>query len=172
MRPKHLARAAVLAATLTLSTCTVPTFAASYVVYTDHADVSRVTSVYDGDTIRVDIDGWPTIIGGDIPIRLAGIDTPELRGADCADEKLLGYTARNRLTDLLLGAEHIELRNLGRDPFFRVLAQVWVDGQSASQILRQEGLAHEYHGGEKQSWCNGEGVVLPTMIVTPEGIAE
>ena len=32
--------------------------------------VSRVISVYDGDTFRVDIDSLPPIVGKNIPIRL------------------------------------------------------------------------------------------------------
>lgn len=42
--------------------------------------VSEVTSIYDGDTFRANIEGWPPIIGERMPIRIKGIDTPELRG--------------------------------------------------------------------------------------------
>ena len=48
--------------------------------------VSRVISVYDGDTFRVDIDSLPPIVGKNIPIRLNGVDTPEIRGK-CKYEK-------------------------------------------------------------------------------------
>ena len=44
------------------------------------AIVSKVISVYDGDTFRVDIDSLPPIVGKNIPIRLNGVDTPEIQG--------------------------------------------------------------------------------------------
>ena len=54
--------------------------------------VSRVISVYDGDTFRVDIDSLPPIVGKNIPIRLNGVDTPEIRGK-CKYEKDLALVA-------------------------------------------------------------------------------
>jgi micrococcal nuclease len=45
-----------------------------------NATVSEVTSIYDGDTFRANIQGFPPIFGEHIPIRISGIDTPELRG--------------------------------------------------------------------------------------------
>ena len=38
------------------------------------AIVSKVISVYDGDTFRVDIDSLPPIVGNNIPIRLNGVE--------------------------------------------------------------------------------------------------
>lgn len=57
------------------------------------AIVSEVTSIYDGDTFRVNISGWPEIIGERIPIRVNGIDTPELRGK-CEEEIVLARKAK------------------------------------------------------------------------------
>ena len=42
--------------------------------------VSKVISVYDGDTFRVNIDSLPPIVGKNIAIRVNGVDTPEIRG--------------------------------------------------------------------------------------------
>ena len=50
--------------------------------------VSKVISVYDGDTFRVNIDSLPPIVGKNIPIRVNGVDTPEIRGK-CQYEKNL-----------------------------------------------------------------------------------
>lgn len=36
--------------------------------------VDEVTSIYDGDTFRVNINAWPDIIGYRVPVRLNGID--------------------------------------------------------------------------------------------------
>jgi len=50
--------------------------------------VSKLISVYDGDTFRVDINSLPPILGKNIPVRVAGIDTPEIQGK-CFYEKNL-----------------------------------------------------------------------------------
>ena len=55
---------------------------------------------------------------------------------------------------LLRAGKRIELRPLRRDKYFRVLADVYVDGKSLSQSLIKAGLGREYHGGKKGSWCN------------------
>ncbi len=49
--------------------------------------VSEVTSIYDADTFRVNIDGYPPIVGERIPVRVLGVDAPELRGK-CESEKI------------------------------------------------------------------------------------
>ncbi|MEO1859542.1 MAG: hypothetical protein ABGZ19_06585 [Verrucomicrobiales bacterium] len=45
-----------------------------------NATVSEVRTIYDADTFRVTINGWPDIIGKGIPIRVLGVDAPEMRG--------------------------------------------------------------------------------------------
>ena len=49
--------------------------------------VKEVTSIYDADTFRVNIEGWPDIVGKHVSIRVLGIDAPELRGK-CESEKI------------------------------------------------------------------------------------
>ena len=50
--------------------------------------IDEVTSIYDGDTFRANIRGYPSIVGERMPIRINGIDTPEMRGK-CTKEKTL-----------------------------------------------------------------------------------
>ena len=40
--------------------------------------IDEVTSIYDGDTFRVNINSYPKIIGHKMAVRLAGVDTPEI----------------------------------------------------------------------------------------------
>ena len=47
--------------------------------------VDEITSIYDADTFRANIRGWPPIIDRRIPIRVAGVDTPELDLSDAED---------------------------------------------------------------------------------------
>ena len=115
--------------------------------------VSRVISVYDGDTFRVDIDSLPPIVGKNIPIRLNGVDTPEIRGK-CKYEKDLAIKARDFVRIKLANAKEIKLNNLQRGKYFRVVANVIVDGVSLEQELLDNELAYKYTGGKKSSWCN------------------
>ena len=85
--------------------------------------VSKVISVYDGDTFRVNIDSLPPIVGKNIPIRVNGVDTPEIRGK-CLYEKNLALKARDFVRAKLANAKEIKLTNLQRGKYFRVVANV------------------------------------------------
>lgn len=50
--------------------------------------VSQVVSVYDADTFRVNLQNFPDIAGKNMPIRVNGVDAPEIRGK-CTYEKAL-----------------------------------------------------------------------------------
>jgi len=117
------------------------------------AIVSKVISVYDGDTFRVDIDSLPPIVGKNIPIRLNGVDTPEIQGK-CQYEKDLALKARDFVKNKLANAKEIKLTKLQRGKYFRVVADVYVDGISLEQELLENKLAYKYTGGKKSNWCN------------------
>ena len=115
--------------------------------------VTEVTSIYDADTFRVDIRQWPAVAGSRIAVRVKGIDAPEMQGK-CAREKELARTAKQTTVAMLRAGKKIELRNLQRDKYFRLLADVYVDGKSLAATLLKAGLAYPYGGGTKKSWCN------------------
>lgn len=114
--------------------------------------VSEVRSIYDGDTFKVSIAGWPAIIGKSISIRVAGIDTPEMRGS-CEREKQLAREAKKHTVAFLRGGRVVELRNIERDKYFRIVADVFVDGRNLTQSLLNAGLGYPYGGGTKRKWC-------------------
>jgi len=134
----------ILTASLTLSTQA----ALQYGTVT----VSKVISVYDGDTFRVNIDSLPPIVGKNIPIRVNGVDTPEIRGK-CQYEKNLALKARDFVRGRLANATDIKLTKLQRGKYFRVVANVVVDGVSLEQELIDNELAYRYDGGKKLNWC-------------------
>lgn len=68
--------------------------------------VDEVTSIYDGDTFRVNISSYPDIIGKRIPIRVKGIDTPEIR-TKCNKEKTLAREAKQLAVSTLRNAKVI-----------------------------------------------------------------
>lgn len=90
--------------------------------------VSRLLRVIDGDTFRCDIDEHSAIAGKNISIRLRGINTPELRSKD-SEERKSANLEKQRLSDLLNSARVIELRNIDRDKYFRIDADVYIDDE-------------------------------------------
>ena len=115
--------------------------------------VSEVTSIYDGDTFRANIAEYPEIIGYRMGIRVNGIDTPEMRGK-CQQEKVLARKAKQFTVAKLRAAKTIELRNMKRGKYFRIVADVYVDNQNLGDMLIEEDLAVAYNGGHKgKDWC-------------------
>jgi len=91
--------------------------------------IDEITSIYDGNTFRVNIKGYPIIVGERMVIRTKGINTPELRGK-CEKEKVLARKAKARTLKLLRDANVVEFRGLMRGKYFRIIADVFVDGDS------------------------------------------
>ncbi len=132
-----------------------PTYAETYGSIT----VSKLISVYDGDTFRCNIKEWPPIIGKNISVRILGIDTPEIKcsvkkkgKAECDRLKALARTAKKLTKNQLQRAKIIELRNIQRGKYFRILADVYVDGRNLADILIKNGFAVPYDGGTKPEW--------------------
>mgnify|MGYP000142136628 FL=1 len=101
--------------------------------------VSRLLRVIDGDTFACDIDEHPAIAGKNISIRLRGINTPELRSRK-PEERKSASLEKQRLSGLLNNARVIELRNIDRDKYFRIDADVYIDGEPLLPKLNQQYL--------------------------------
>ncbi|MCP1317581.1 thermonuclease family protein [Halomonas sp. 707B3] len=121
--------------------------------------VDEVTSFRDGDTIVVNINEWPEVIGHRIPVRISGINAPERRSrcdteAEKEREKELAAEVRIYLVERLRGAESIELRRIERGSFFRIIAEVWADGENVGQEMIEAGHALPYQEGQGgKAWC-------------------
>jgi len=115
--------------------------------------IDEVVSVYDGDTIKVNINELHPIVGEKISVRINGVDTPEIKGK-CAQERELAKLARAYVTEKLKGAKHIEIRNIQRGKYFRLVADVYADERDLGELLLQAKLAVPYDGkGPKYNWC-------------------
>lgn len=115
--------------------------------------VNKVTSIYDGDTFRANIKGYPKIIGHRMAIRIKGIDTPEIKGK-CKLEKTLALRAKQLTVKLLRNAKTIKLKNIKRGKYFRIIADVYADNKSIAKTLLNNNLAVTYNGGRKtKDWC-------------------
>jgi len=111
---------------------------------------AHVVSVYDGDTMRADIDLGFGIWMKNQSIRWLEIDTAELRG----EERAQGIIARDRVRELILDKDVI-LKTYKDDKgkYGRWLAEVYfIDtkeitwNNSINEQLIQEGLAQPYPG--------------------------
>ncbi len=109
---------------------------------------------YDADTITFNIPNTHPLIGEKISVRVYGIDTPELKTRNVCEKKQ-GIIARDYVTTILEKAKRIDLKNLKRDKYFRILADVIVDGVSIGDLLLKNGHAYQYYGDTKQKidWC-------------------
>lgn len=106
-----------------------------------------LASVYDGDTFRVHLACKYGVFCQTIPIRVRGVDCPEIRGGS-AETKALAKQAKAFTKDFLKGGK-ILLRNCGRDKYFRLLCDVKVNGKNLGQELLKAGHAVPYDGGTK-----------------------
>lgn len=116
----------------------------------------EVIRTIDGDTFEALVHLWP---GLDMTtrVRLRGIDTAEMK-ASCAEEFRLAKAAGARLRDLL-GEGGVTIANIGPDKY---QGRVVADAATArtpdiSAAMLASGHARVYHGGRRQSWCNGAG---------------
>ena len=91
-----------------------------------------IASCYDGDTC--------TTTAGE-KIRLACIDTPELRGKRA--DHIPATAARNHLRSLVVGRT-VGIRRITTDSYGRTVAEVFVDGSNVQQQLVTTGRAEIY----------------------------
>ncbi|MFN6951563.1 MAG: thermonuclease family protein [Albidovulum sp.] len=82
-----------------------------------------VERVIDGDTLVVRVDLWPGL-QATYSVRARGIDAPELRGANCPQEKLWAEEARARAEKLYGPGTSVRLEKVELDSFGRVVADI------------------------------------------------
>lgn len=113
--------------------------------------VKEVKRVHDGDTFIADVAGVHPLIGDEISIRIKGIDAPEI--TDSRPEiKEKAINARDYLAARLRDAWSIQLENVERDKYFRILADVTLDGVDIREELLNANLAKPYDGKTKSGW--------------------
>lgn len=120
-----------------------------------------LASVYDGDTFKVYLACRYPLFCQKIPVRVKGIDCPELKTKDPC-ERQAALKAKEFTKDFLKSGPII-LRNCQKDKYFRLLCDVFVRDidnpkkyeKSLSQALLAKDLAVPYNGGTKQklNWC-------------------
>lgn len=99
----------------------------------------RVTSVHDGDSMRVRCPGFKKTL----PIRLNYIDAPET-------DQAYGIWARDQLRQLCKKGSAVTVLDEGKDVYNRHLGQVHCDGIHANAAMVEQGAAwvYEYYAPE------------------------
>lgn len=104
---------------------------------------AHVVSVYDGDTIRVDIDLGCNVWIKNEPLRLYGINAPEVRGPQRSD----GLLSAQYLRDMINGKDiFIESIKDKKGKYGRYLAKIWLENEDktwldVNQKLINDGFA-------------------------------
>ena len=109
---------------------------------------------YDADTITFQIPNVHPLIGEKISVRVKHIDSPEIKGKlPC--EKDVARTSKRLIENMLKNGKRIDLVNIERDKYFRILADVKIDGKDVADTLIKNNLAYAYEGETKQkiNWC-------------------
>jgi endonuclease YncB( thermonuclease family) len=117
---------------------------------------ANITRVIDGDTVAFEAAWLPDPLKKELSIRVFGVDTPE-KGfrAQCPKEDVMGQKATEFTKKAVLSAQKRQVILMDWDKYGgRVLGDVILDGKSLRQGLIANGLAREYYGEAKTSWCN------------------
>ena len=130
-----------------------------------------LVDVYDGDTIKIEMEKMPLVFGHRLSVRLAGIDTPEIRGSKCIVERCLAVRARTELCrwlgvpDCIINTNnssntvvYVALTEAKRGKYFRLVARVSLketeQQRDASENMLATGWAVPYDGkGKRHDWC-------------------
>lgn len=116
----------------------------------------KVLRVLDGDTVEVEAKFLPAPLKPVLKVRVMGVDTPEKAPrAQCPQENEKAQRATALTKDSVSKAKQIKVYIQDWDKYGgRVLGDLVIDGKQLSTILIEAGLAREYYGEAKQSWCN------------------
>lgn len=108
----------------------------------------RLLSVYDGDTFKVALRCKYAVFCDNVPVRVRGVDCPEMRGG--TEETRAAAKLAKAFTTEFLTRGKINLKNCGRDKYFRLLCDVKVKGEDLAEALINAGHAVPYDGGTKE----------------------
>ena len=113
-------------------------------VYSDTFSAT-VVSIYDGDTITVDLAGVPEVFGSKLGVRVYGVDTPEIKGP----YKREAIKARDYVRSVCKVGSTAHLSNIRRDKYFRLDADIECGGVNVGQELLKRKMGKLYFGGKK-----------------------
>jgi len=116
-----------------------------------NAQCLKIIAITDGDTFKITIPHIPPVLGENLPVRLYGVDAPEMR-ADRLCERLNAIEARYFVKNLLDNSKCVTLYGMKRDKYFRIVGSVDADGVDLGAALIKKKLAVPYYGRKKPKW--------------------
>ena len=108
--------------------------------------ICKCIDVYDGDSITVVFSLFNKYYK--FKIRLAGIDTPEIRTKN-PDEKKQGIISRDFLRSKILN-KICKLECRKNDKYGRILSYVYINDENINELLITKNYAVSYDGGTKK----------------------
>ena len=120
------------------------------------AHPTKILRVTDGDTVVIEAPYLPEPLKPQLSVRIYGVDTPEKGStAKCEQEKQKGKEASAYVQSLIKNSSKHEVVFYKWDKYGgRVIGDIILDGNSLRWTMITSGLAREYYGGRKRSWCN------------------
>ena len=104
----------------------------------------KVIKVYDGDTITIASKLCDKMYR--FPVRLNGIDTPEIKGKTPI-EKELAKKARDALSNIVMD-KMVVLKNVSTEKYGRLLADVYIGELCLNEWMLENKYAVKYDGGK------------------------
>lgn len=108
---------------------------------------ASLINCYDGDTCKIKFKDFPEIVAVQ-DLRFTDFDTPEINGK-CESEKELAILAKNITLEYMSNNPKI-YSNGKKGKYGRLL----ISAPILKDTLIKKGLAKEYSGGKKESWCD------------------
>lgn len=109
--------------------------------------MTNLVSIYDGDTFTANLNCSEELLCSKMPIRVKGVDTPEIKGKSEA-EKNLAKKAKE-YTKSFLSRPNIVLQDCTRDKYFRLDCYVMVGDSNLTKELIDKKLGVPYMGETK-----------------------
>lgn len=153
------------------------------------ACVAKIVDVYDADTVTVALELEGRVVR--VPVRITGLDTPEIRPRRSSSLRLLEARAARRSRDALVSmctgvplsgrqtrrsiravlgdsGRLVRLEPSGFDKYGRVLGDIRLDdGISLCDRLLSEGWARAYDGGARSPWTEEALLAIADAADTP-----
>ena len=82
-----------------------------------------VERVIDGDTLVIAVELWPGLTGT-YPVRVRGVDAPEITHSDCPGVQEWGIEAKQKVEKLYASGSRLRLEHVEIDSFGRPLADI------------------------------------------------
>lgn len=108
-----------------------------------------VLRVYDGDTFTLGFYQSYSKIPYRISVRMRGIDTPEIKGADL--RKMARARSAQKFLFSQIYGKTVQLTDVSMEKYGRLLANVYCDGVCINQLMLDQHYAVSYDGKLKST---------------------